>query len=104
MAPNSQGERMAQMKRGNPLKKLLSRCETCKIIGRIPSILRGFALARGWKDSMLEGRRSTSILGDPPNPLRTYFDSVVTGKGIWKWLHYFDIYHRHFQKFIGKEV
>jgi hypothetical protein len=95
---------MAQMKSGNPLKKLFSGCETCKVIGRIPLVLRGFARARGWKDSMVEGRPGTSILGDPPNPLRTYFDSVATGKGIWKWLHYFDIYHRHFQKFVGKEV
>lgn len=38
------------------------------------------------------------------NPLRAYFDSVTEGPGIWKWLHYFDIYHRHFAKFIGKEV
>jgi hypothetical protein len=38
------------------------------------------------------------------NPLRVYFESVTNGRGIWKWGHYFDIYHRHFQKFVGKEV
>jgi hypothetical protein len=38
------------------------------------------------------------------NPLRSYFDSRREGPGIWKWNHYFDVYHRHFQKFIGKEV
>lgn len=26
------------------------------------------------------------------------------GKTIYKWLHYFEIYHRHFSRFIGKEV
>jgi hypothetical protein len=95
---------MAQMKRGSPLKKLFAGCESCKVIGRIPSVLQGFARAHEWKDSMLEGSGGPSILGDPPNPLRSYFDSVAKGKGIWKWLHYFDIYHRHFQKFVGKEV
>jgi len=41
---------------------------------------------------------------DPSNPLRSYFQSVEDGPGIWKWDHYFDIYHRHFEKFRGKEV
>jgi hypothetical protein len=38
------------------------------------------------------------------NPLRTYFEHHVAGPGIWKWEHYFDIYHRHLQKFVGREV
>jgi hypothetical protein len=38
------------------------------------------------------------------NPLREYFEANKTGPGIWKWVHYFDIYHRHFQKFIGSDV
>lgn len=38
------------------------------------------------------------------NPLQTYFDAHSEGRGIWKWKHYFDIYHRHFSKFIGQEV
>jgi 23S rRNA U2552 (ribose-2'-O)-methylase RlmE/FtsJ len=41
---------------------------------------------------------------DPSNPLREYFDSHKEGRGIWKWNHYFDIYHRHFSKFRGREV
>ncbi len=36
------------------------------------------------------------------NPFREYFDSVETGPGIWKWQHYFEIYQRHFGKFIGR--
>jgi hypothetical protein len=39
-----------------------------------------------------------------PNPLRDYFESHSTGHGIWKWTHYFDIYHRHLQKFRGQDV
>jgi hypothetical protein len=41
---------------------------------------------------------------DSHNPLEGYFDSHTEGRGIWKWRHYFDIYHRHFAKFIGKDV
>ena len=36
--------------------------------------------------------------------LEVYFDGVDEGPGIWKWRHYFDIYHRHFQRFVGHEV
>ncbi len=38
------------------------------------------------------------------NPLEEYFDNHVAGPGIWKWRHYFEIYHRHFEKFVGREV
>jgi len=38
------------------------------------------------------------------NPLWDYFQNHKEGQGIWKWEHYFDIYHRHLQKFVGKKV
>lgn len=38
------------------------------------------------------------------NPLAAYFESHREGRGIWKWRHYFDLYHRHFSRFIGREV
>lgn len=38
------------------------------------------------------------------NPLRSYFLEHKTGAGIWKWDHYFDIYHRYFQKYINNDV
>lgn len=38
------------------------------------------------------------------NCLQQYFESHIEGPGIWKWLHYFDVYHQYLQKFIGKEV
>jgi methyltransferase family protein len=41
---------------------------------------------------------------DSSNPLRTYFESHKEGRGIWKWLHYFEIYDRHFAKFRGRET
>lgn len=53
--------------------------------------------------SGLEARTDSSSV-DPGNPLRAYFDAHREGRGIWKWTQYFDAYHRHLQKFIGREV
>jgi hypothetical protein len=36
--------------------------------------------------------------------LEAYFDSHVSGLGIWKWRHYFQIYDRHLSKFRGADV
>jgi Methyltransferase domain len=36
--------------------------------------------------------------------LEEFFESHTEGPGIWKWRHYFEIYHRHFCKFVGKDV
>ncbi len=40
----------------------------------------------------------------PENPLFKYFQEHVEGPGIWKWEHYFEVYHRHLAKFIGQRV
>jgi cephalosporin hydroxylase len=37
------------------------------------------------------------------NPLHAYFNNN-NHKYIDKWLHYLDIYHRHFERFRGKPV
>lgn len=37
------------------------------------------------------------------NPLETYFRDN-RGRQIHKWVHYFDVYHRHFERFRGKPV
>jgi hypothetical protein len=42
--------------------------------------------------------------GHRPNRLERYFDSHAVGEGIQKWRHYFEIYDRHFAKFVGSEV
>ena len=34
------------------------------------------------------------------NPLEQYF-RANQGRLIHKWMHYFDIYHRHFERFRG---
>jgi hypothetical protein len=38
------------------------------------------------------------------NPLRAFFDARTEGQGIWKWDHYFDVYHRHLERFRGSAV
>jgi hypothetical protein len=52
-------------------------------------------------------RNSQEVEANAPqlgNPLWDYFQQHEKGHGIWKWEHYFDIYHRHFERFIGKKV
>jgi len=41
---------------------------------------------------------------DLQNPLWQYFDAHKEGPGIWKWTHYFDIYHRYLSKFVNTDV
>jgi hypothetical protein len=104
---NHKEREMAQAKRGNRVKKLLRRSSALAAARAFPSALRGFNFARGWKSLNPEEPGSRAHEGAScglSSPLKTYFDSVTEGRGIWKWLHYFDVYHRHFQKFVGKEV
>jgi len=79
-----------------------------KLLARLPAILRGFNYAQEWQPS--SANHASLELSSPPaasrpsNPLKSYFDLNVKGKGILKWGHYFDIYQRYFNKFVGKEV
>ena len=38
------------------------------------------------------------------NALEGYFEANTEGNGIWKWRHYFEIYHRHLAKFINQNA
>lgn len=58
--------------------------------------------ARSYRDaSGAEGRAYEPAAG---NPLWEYFQANTKGPGIWKVKHYFDVYHRHFSRFVGKET
>jgi len=59
---------------------------------------RGVAYAEGWP---AEGGTSR---GSDENPLRAFFNARTQGRGIFKWDHYFDVYHRHFERFRGSDV
>jgi len=73
-----------------------------------PEAKRGCEVARGWTiTSNCEWPEAgTSLTGNDilDQPLRAYFDEVKEGFGVWKWLHYFELYDRHLRKFVGRPV
>ncbi len=46
---------------------------------------------------------ATQADAEPANPLRAWFDAHE-GRELNKWLHYLDVYHRHFSRFRGTDV
>lgn len=72
-----------------------------KAVGMTRATAAGFAFAHRWKrtDAVPPATKPAA-----DNPLRMFFEARHTGRGIWKWEHYFDIYHRHFAKFVGRDV
>src|SRR5262245_16986865 len=59
------------------------------------------------KDTLLSWNwqsRPSIVEPEPQNPLGAYFERHRIGPGIWKWKHYFDIYHRHLSPFRDKTV
>src|SRR5580765_7064558 len=63
---------------------------------------RARAYAESWKYKNANDAKPAKPAD--PNRLRAFFDANDEGNGIFKFLHYFDIYDRHFSKFVGKEV
>lgn len=76
------------------------------IVRTLPVINRGFVFARDWPTDVASNEIGPAKTAPDTtnNPLRDYFDSHTSGRGIWKWEHYFDVYHRHLRKFVGREV
>ncbi len=68
----------------------------------IPLRLGALDYARGTDFSPPIQPTPSNSVSSSPNPLRTYFDANTEGPGIWKWEHYFEIYHRHLAKFVGR--
>jgi hypothetical protein len=65
---------------------------------------RGRLFANDWRINSNKSSSNTQLDSAEPNPLQEYFDANTEGNGIWKFLHYFNIYERHFAKYVGKEV
>lgn len=72
-----------------------------RVVDTASSECSGYSFSRGYKDYTQKVDAPTSSSG---NPLWEYFQKHKEGLGIWKWEHYFDIYHRHFARFIGQKV
>src|SRR5215467_15051707 len=68
----------------------------------LPSVVRGMRF--GQETSFSSRPQSKDKLLEASNPLLAWFNAHKEGAGIWKWMHYFDIYHRHLHKFAGREV
>jgi hypothetical protein len=77
-------------------KKLPIRAQAaCRAVFRCQTFAAG-SLPLSWPEFPSHLPSSSS------NPLNDYFESNTKGPGIWKWKHYFDIYHRHLAKFVGQ--
>lgn len=71
-----------------------------RVISMAPSICSGYRYSFTNKNTL---EKSHPLIQDN-NPLLDYFQNHKHGHGIEKWEHYFEIYHRHFSRFIGKAV
>ncbi len=91
--------RSAQRKDGDALRT--SR-ETANLLNLLASVMRGVQFC--CETEFAPQRKHGARFPEAPNPLLSYFNAHKEGPGIYKWLHYFDIYHRHFSKFVGHEV
>lgn len=65
------------------------------------SLWRGF---KTWRSCANWSRISSPTSRDGASSLLKYFEQHKEGRGIWKFIHYFEIYERYFSGFRGKEV
>lgn len=63
------------------------------LLARLAAVRRG----SHWRAPNFAATSSPS--NETSNPLREFFRSREQGRGIFKWNHYFEIYHRHFSGF-----
>jgi cephalosporin hydroxylase len=72
-----------------------------QVANTVPSVCNASSFSRAYTDT---NQDSSNIVSSLTNPLWHYFQNHKEGFGIWKWEHYFDIYHRHFARFVGQKV
>jgi hypothetical protein len=74
-------------------------------LARLPESARYFARGYRYAESIAPPKPTLHAAETAePNPLETYFESHAEGLGLWKWRHYFEIYHRHLARFRGRPV
>jgi hypothetical protein len=73
-----------------------------RLIGQLPRIIEGHAYARDCASAL--DMQGAVALPATANPLKNFFNERRAGRGIDKWVHYFDIYHRHLAKFVGRDM
>src|SRR3982074_1048174 len=67
-------------------------------------IPQDFAQAGLFFGHNLQSQTDAPTKPNAPGELERWFDEHTDGDGVWKWRHYFDIYERHFNRFVGREV
>lgn len=72
-----------------------------RILNTVPAIYDSYKYTQNYKEEIKKPKQDSE---NPTNPLTDYFLAHQEGLGIFKWLHYFDVYHKHFAKFIGQKV
>ena len=78
---------------------------SCVLFRQVPIIIQGVKYAQ----SRQPYNASFPFFNPQPasdshHVFKRFEKSHKEGKGIWKWLHYFDIYQEYFEKFVGREV
>jgi len=68
-----------------------------------PDYARGLSFGEQWA-GMPQAVGEGSPVPEASNPLWKYFCDHKVGPGMWKWTHYFDIYHRHLARFRGQQA
>lgn len=68
----------------------------------VPIQCKAFAFSRAYQDCPPPREQCLQGGATAINPLWEFFQNRNTGHGVWKWEHYFEIYHRHLSKFVGR--
>jgi hypothetical protein len=71
------------------------------VLSNLPDAIAGQCYARDYQERGSPIAKAEIVA---TNPLEQYFEGHLSGPGIWKWRHYFEMYHRHLEKFVGKDV
>ena len=71
------------------------------VFGGLPSRLKADQYVSRYRE---QGAPQIEPESPTTNPLRDYFENNTEGLGIWKWRHYFELYQRHFSKFVDRDV
>ena len=78
--------------------------KSLRMLRLLPLALDGSRFADGWSSSPNFASDKEPAFKRNAGRLQSYFDSHRDGRGIVKWMHYFDIYERHLEKFVGRKV
>jgi len=70
-----------------------------RLLGKIPYALRGMRFGQ-----QAASAPPGTAAQPPAGRMRQFFESRSSGRGIWKFEHYFEIYERHFARFAGSDA